>query len=116
MTPTALFATGWQPQIKGNLLRPCALLTELIENEEGPRSRDPSDADWKLSSYSSLLEEVQYAKRAIVESVVAVWRLRQTEEEGPADALWGDHLEAWLVRGFLFTSGTLLLTGCGCSD
>jgi hypothetical protein len=99
MSQPALFAKNWRPRLRGNNLSSCILLQPFIENDERPSSRDKSDAAWVLSSYSSLLGEVSYAKEAIVESVVAVWRLHRTEEEGPKDTVWVDHLEAWLVRG-----------------
>ena len=95
---TPLFATGWQPQLRGNLLRPCPLLQPLVENDERPSVRNESDRAWLPGSYSSLLAGAPYAADGITESVRAVWRLRCTEEGSEKDDLWADHLEAWLVR------------------
>ena len=97
MTPP-LFATGWRPQLRDNLLRPCPLLQPLIDNDERPSVRRDSDKAWLPGSYSSLLAEVPYAVEGITESVRAVWRLHCVEEEGGKSDSWVDHLEAWLVR------------------
>ena len=37
------------------------------------------------------------AKAAIVESMLAIWRLQRHEERGANDPEWQNHLEAWLV-------------------
>ncbi len=113
MSQAPLFGKNWEPQLRGNRLRPCALLKAFIDDDERPSSRNKLDAEWALSSYGSRLEEVPYAKEAIVESVVAVWRLHSTEEDGPSDPLWGDHLEAWLVRWQLQSGSGTSLTSLG---
>ena len=101
MASQPLFSANWEPSLRGNKLRDCELLGSLIENNERPSLRDPSDAEWLPGRYGKLLAGVPYARDAIVESVVVIWRLRCTEDAGATDPLWGDHLEAWLVRTHL---------------
>ena len=47
------------------------------------------------------MEEVdkvpKVAKEALVESAVALMRLRETQKQGIKDQTWRDHVLAWLV-------------------
>jgi hypothetical protein len=93
------FSTPWTPSLRGNHLVPCTLLAALGRP-------DPSSADDSRWTRKALLPELAKvpveAREAVLESVIAIWRLKKTEEEGPDDPVWEDHLEAWLVRREIF--------------
>lgn len=94
------FSTPWTVTREGKELGPCRLIANLVEDEERPSARTPKDQGWAISAIKVSLRNVTDEQRdAIIESVVAVWRLRERDEEGPADGAWQAHLAAWLVRG-----------------
>ena len=105
------FETNWKPALNGNRLQPCILIAELVDDDIKPDPRNVLERPWSVAGLREFVGYVPEAKWAIVESVLAIWRLKQREEEGgkveDADAdAWQDHLEAWLVRGgFGFTGG-----------
>jgi hypothetical protein len=56
-------------------------------------------SEWTRKGITKNLEVVPAeAKEAVIESIIAIWRLYQVGEDGPDDSVWEDHLEAWLVR------------------
>ena len=91
-------AMVWDPELKGCVLDPCQLITDLVENSIRPDLHDGSDSDWTLQAISSELDRAPGVKEEIFETIVALWRLRQVHEGGPYEASWQDHMEAWLVR------------------
>ena len=105
------FETNWKPALEGNHLPPCVLIAELVEDDIKPDPRNVLERPWSVAGLREFVDYVPEAKWAIVESVLAIWRLKQREEDGgqveSIDAdVWQDHLEAWLVsRGCGFTSG-----------
>lgn len=93
------FVVPWAPSLNGNELRKCDSVADLIEYGMAPSFRKPSDRAWTEAMCESELAGAPVAAReAIMETVVAVWRLREKQLVS-GDPLWKDHLEAWLVRG-----------------
>jgi hypothetical protein len=101
MSPKVSFQTDWKPELNGNRLGGCPPIQSLIDDDERPSGRNPHDAKWVPSSYKGWLGGVPEARSAIVETVLAIWRLRAVEGSGPEDPTWKDHLEAWLVCAVL---------------
>ena len=64
----------------------------------GPDSKKSAERAWAGVGAEEDLGRTPSARDAILESLVAIWRLREKEEEGGDDPSWQDHLEAWLVR------------------
>ena len=98
MSQPVSFATSWQPTLKGNTLGPCHLIADLVEDDICPETWSSSELPWTPSRMKAELLLAGVAKAAIVESVLAIWRLQRHEERGANDPEWQNHLEAWLVR------------------
>ena len=101
-----LFATPWVPQLRGNALRPCPPIEALVEDEVKPDSRKEGERPWSLPGFREIVNSVPVARAALQECMLAIWRLRATEEEaskpdGEFAELWQDHFEAWTVRCYL---------------
>lgn len=98
MTTQTIFKTPWTPSLNGNALLPCQLTKDLIFTEVVPDPRQEGEIGW---SYAGLRREVSkgnaLAKDAIMESVVAIWRLRERDSSASGNTEWQNHLEAWLV-------------------
>ena len=54
-----------------------------------------------------VMDKALLASRALMESVVAVWRLQGFSEQGEDDESWKDHVEAWLVSLNNFETSSL---------
>ena len=91
------FAAGWTPSLRGNALRACSLIADLEKLDIRPDARKDSEKAWTLAELSEVMDKVPLASRALMESVVAVWRLQGFSEQGEDDENWKDHVEAWLV-------------------
>ena len=98
MSQPVSFTTSWQPTLKGNTLGPCHLITDLVEDNIRPETQSSSELPWTPTGMKGELSSVGVARAAIVESVVAIWRLQCHKEKGVNDLEWQNHLEAWLVR------------------
>ena len=98
MSSGMTFATGWEPELRGERLQPCQAIQRILDDEERPSIHSPKDKKWVPSQFQIFLKNVPEAQNAIKESVLGIWRLRTEEENGPDEPLWQDHLEAWLVR------------------
>jgi len=100
---TDIFGTPWTPMLNGNELRPCALIEDFVTDNIQPDPRNKGERPWTIAGFREITNSVPDAEKALIESVVAIWRLQQHEEEGGKEdsldsAGWQDHLEAWLVR------------------
>ena len=94
-----IFAINWIPQLRENALPPCHLIASYIEDNETPQFRHEAEKSWSAKGIKAEVEKApEYARSAIQESVVAIWRLQKEQENGADDKVWMDHLEAWLVR------------------
>ena len=91
--------TPWDPALNGKDLQPCLLIQDLVEGRCVPNPHLEEDAPWSLVGLRGQVEKVPEVKEALVECVVALWRLMSTQEQGVEDDNWRDHLVAWLVRG-----------------
>ena len=92
------FSTPWALTLYGNNLLPCAIVADLVANDERPSFRRPDEKPWSVAAISAEMGSAGPAKAAILESVLAIWRLKMTQEEGAEDREWQNHLTAWLVR------------------
>lgn len=79
------FATVWVPELRGALLKPCRTIDRVLEDDERPSPRKFGDGGWVPSRFRDRLANITEAASAITESVLAIWRLRTEEEEGPKD-------------------------------
>jgi hypothetical protein len=95
---SSLYKTPWVPSLRSNALQPCARIADLVKYRAVPDFRKSSDLKWTEVAVESALVGVPKARDAIIETVLAIWRLMQKEENGGEDADWQNHLEAWLVR------------------
>jgi len=88
----------WIPSLNGNVLDPCPLIADLIADDLKPNSRVDSDRRWSMTALGPLLDADPEMKAPLWAAVVAIWRLRCSEEEGRNCETWRSHLQAWLVR------------------
>ena len=88
----------WDPELKGRVLDPCHLVTELEEDITRPDLDQDRDSNWWLQAIFTEMDRQSGIEEELFETVVALWRLREVHERGPYEASWQDHMEAWLVR------------------
>lgn len=101
---------SWIPSLDGEALPPCAEISHLVDLDIRPDPRKESEADWTLKGLNAELKGVHLeAKRALLECVVGVWRLREKQEQGEDNEEWKIHLVAWLARHYSFLILILLL-------
>jgi hypothetical protein len=74
------------------------LIKDLMDYDAAPSIRKDAQRLWAGAELEGLLAGTPDAREAILESLVAIWRLREKEEAGAEDIEWQNHLEAWLVR------------------
>ena len=79
------FSTPWAPTLYGNNLLPCAIVADLVANDERPSFRRPDEKPWSVAAISAEMGSAGPAKATILESVLAIWRLKMTQEEGAED-------------------------------
>ena len=83
--------------MRGNALWACSLVADLERFDIRPDARKDSEKVWTLAELGKVMDKAPLASRALMESVVAVWRLQGFSEQGGDDENWKDHVEAWLV-------------------
>ena len=101
------FATGWTPSLRGNALRACLLIADLERFDIRLDARKDLEKAWTLAELSEVMDKAPLASRALMESVVAVWRLQGFSEQGEDDENWKDHVEVWLVSLNNFETSSL---------
>ena len=101
------FATGWTPSLRGNALRACLLIADLERFDIRLDARKDLEKAWMLAELSEVMDKAPLASRALMESVVAVWRLQGFSEQGEDDENWKDHVEVWLVSLNNFETSSL---------
>jgi hypothetical protein len=97
----------WVPSIAGNDLQPCPIIQDLVEDDILPDNRRTSERAWSTKSTKAEVDKASETyRKAIAESIVAIWRLVSREAEGEGDPSWVDHVAAWMVRQIVgwFTS------------
>jgi hypothetical protein len=85
----------WRPRLDGALVPILKILAEFVRNKTEPSPND--DPGWVPSALSLLLEDSAPVKSALIESLTAIWRLKQVEDEGIYDDIWVKHVAAWMV-------------------
>jgi hypothetical protein len=93
---TTMFKTPWKPSFNGKTLPPCALYQRVVDADAKPHYRD--DVAWTRESLKDLLDAAPAVSVALWESVLAIWRLSQEEEDGSEVETWRSLVVAWLVR------------------
>lgn len=88
----------WVPRLNNRDLEPCALIEDLVSENNYPDPDSLQDEPWLVTALAPHLDKAPLIREELLESVVAIWRLREVDEQGPNDPIWQDHLEAWLVR------------------
>ena len=97
--PLSVYTTPWVPALDGKDLAESSFTIDLVVEQQRPSSRRPEDAAWTKKGCEADLEGAPSAARtALDETVVELWRIRETLEDGRGDSLFLDHLEALLVR------------------
>jgi hypothetical protein len=91
------FSKPWTVSLRGNHLVPCDLVKHLIEKNAQPPFWEPAQEAWSRDFLASELAKRPIATEALWESVLALWRLKVVEDVGTDDAIWVDHVEAWMV-------------------
>ena len=92
------FSTPWAPTLYGNNLLPCAIVADLVASNEQPLFQRPDERPLLVAVISAKVGSAVPAKAAILKSVLVIWQLKMTQEEGAEDREWQNHLTAWLVR------------------
>lgn len=93
------FATPWIPTLNGQHVRSFTLLDFSARVNTSPETKAPRDDAWTVEAQQVALRSVAKAPRAaLLETVLWLWRLKELEGFGSEDPLWGDMVEAWLVR------------------
>jgi hypothetical protein len=87
----------WTPSLKGIAVTPCDLTQELADLDVKPDARKVNDEQWTLKKLKFVVDMLPDYKEALMESVLAVWRLKETQEKGLQNMAWRLHVEAWLV-------------------
>ena len=99
-----IYHTPWVPALRGNVLTPFVMVEELEESGVRPTPLRAEEREWTPTAVKEVVNGIPMMKEALLESLLAVWRLQMCQEEsdkpGIAEA-WQDHLEAWLVRDSL---------------
>ena len=99
MSMRSPFSTPWVPFLGNRELPDTPITLDLIVDQVRPTSRRPEDVAWTNKGCESELQGASSSARpALEETIVALWRMRGTLEDGRGDELYLDHLEAWLVR------------------
>lgn len=93
-----IFITPWVPTLRGNSLGPCTIVAQLIDDDVRPDPRNKNEVAWTVVGMKETLNKVPKARAAIMETMLAIWRLSERGEDGENDEEWQNHLEAWLVR------------------
>ncbi|KAF9642805.1 hypothetical protein BDM02DRAFT_3132849 [Thelephora ganbajun] len=89
-------ATPWVPSLNGNTLPPCSLIASVVEEGTKPSYFDMLQRPWSRKALQNDLDKMPTASEVIWECVLSIWRLKLVEEEGAEDAVWVDHVSAWL--------------------
>jgi len=96
--PASMSSPPWIPSLNGKILDPCSLIADLVADDLKPSSRVDSDCRWSMTALGPLLDADPEMKAPLWAAVVAIWRLKCSEEEGRNCEIWKSHLQAWLVR------------------
>ena len=89
-------STAWTPQLDGIDLLACELFDEIVRQRLVPKAdSNPAWAKKNLFPTFSMVTDAD----AIWEMVLAMWRLKQREEEGGEEKIWQDHVVTWMVSG-----------------
>ena len=88
----------WDPELKGRLLDPCESIADMVEEKCYPDYDVDKERDWTIDAISAELDGAPGISEELIESIVALWRLKEVEEADKCQPSWQDHLEAWLVR------------------
>lgn len=93
------FTTPWTPVLNGRSVRSFMLLEFAEKMGTSPETQTPRDDRWTVGAQSDALRDVARAPRAaLLETVLRLWRLKMMGELARDSAMWGDMVEAWLVR------------------
>jgi hypothetical protein len=95
-TPMSL-EVPWQVRLEGNYVLPCARATVLFGLEVLPKFSKQNESAWSAEILGPILERHPASKAAMMESAVAIWRLKNFEEKESDDASWVENMLAWLV-------------------
>ena len=91
-------SASWTPSFNGNALTPLPRYRGLVDDDEKPAlRRDPA---WARSVVANQTANTPGAEGPIWESVLALWRLKEVPPDAvevAEDAIWGEHVSAWLV-------------------
>jgi hypothetical protein len=86
----------WRPSQNGNDLSPCALYNEVVASGAVPL--EAGEPEWAKKRVFPTLSDKAGARPPLWESILAIWRLKQRDEQGGDDLVWQGHVSAWLVR------------------
>ena len=103
LTFDMIFDTPWVPKLGDVNCVGYGPYEELVVESVVPRySKEPA---WSSMGLNSELAKTPMAGPALWESVLALWRLKEVEEEGGDQGEWQSLVSAWLVRVSLTFSG-----------
>jgi hypothetical protein len=87
----------WQVRLDGNYVLPCARAGVLFALEVLPKFTKQNESAWSAEILGPILERHPASKAAMMESAVAIWRLKNYEEKDIEDGSWAENMLAWLV-------------------
>ena len=94
---TMSFEVPWKVRLNGNDVLPCARATLLFQFEVLPKFDKQNESAWSTEILGPILERDPSSKAAMMESAVAIWRLKNFEEDDGEDGSWIENMLAWLV-------------------
>src|SRR5580700_9284827 len=84
--PASTFYIPWVPVLAGVRLEDSQITLDLIADQQRPSSRRPQDVAWARKGIEGELEGApKHARSALEETIVELWRMRETLEEGRGD-------------------------------
>ena len=91
------FEVPWLVRLDGNHVLPCARAALLFKFEVMPKLAKQDESAWSADILGPILERHPSSKAAMMESAVAIWRLKNVEVEDGEDSSWVENMLAWLV-------------------
>ena len=85
----------WKMRLDGAAVPYLQLIGDLVTKDAKPPSEE--EEDWSSSGLPSSLSRTAPERSSILESMTALWRLREVESSGVYLDAWKKHVVAWLV-------------------
>jgi hypothetical protein len=88
----------WAPRLDGAVVPILELVSELVVKRVEPSEENNAGVGWTARGLTPSLARNAPERAALLESMIALWRLKKVEGTGLYDVIWRDHFVAWMVR------------------